>query len=85
MRVSQADMEMVKFRKPRMYYDNLYGNKKLSDNMNEIINGNLDQLFPLMLDQFNEPFNKLMVKMINSFLSKVSLEEMFPDNKERFQ
>lgn len=70
---------------PKMNYDNLFGDKKLSDGMNKFINEHIDEIFPEIKKPFEKSFALIFQELCNRLFAKVPLVELFPEDKERFQ
>lgn len=67
-------------------FDNLFnGNKQLGDEMNKFLNEHEKEIYAEMKGPFDESFSLVFQQLGNRLMSKIPLEEMFPDDKERFQ
>jgi hypothetical protein len=59
-------------------FENLFdGNKELGDNTNQVLNDNWKEVFDDVKSGYSEVFSQILIKLYDSFFSKVSLEEAF--------
>jgi hypothetical protein len=67
------DPELVSFN-----FENLFnGDKKLGDNVNQVLNDNWREVFDDVIQDYIEVFNKILIAVFNNLFSKVSLEDAF--------
>ncbi|KAH0815653.1 hypothetical protein GEV33_007138 [Tenebrio molitor] len=67
------DPELVSFN-----FENLFnGDKKLGDNVNQVLNDNWREIFDDVIQDYIEVFNKILIAVFNNLFSKVSLEDAF--------
>jgi hypothetical protein len=67
------DPELVSFN-----FENLFnGDKKLGDNVNQVLNDNWREIFDDVIQDYIEVFNKILITVFNNLFSKVSLEDAF--------
>jgi hypothetical protein len=65
--------ELISFK-----FENLFdGNKELGDNTNQVLNDNWKEVFDDVKSGYSEVFSQILIKLYDSFFSKVSLEEAF--------
>jgi hypothetical protein len=67
------DPELVSFN-----FENLFnGDKKLGDNVNQVLNDNWKEVFDDVIQDYIEVFNQILISVFNNLFSKVSLEDAF--------
>ena len=59
-------------------YENLFnGDKRLGDNINQVMNENWEALYEDIEESFNQVVIKIFTSLVNSVFSKLSIEEAF--------
>lgn len=59
-------------------FENLFnGDKKLGDNINKVLNDNWKEVYADVEDGYKEAVGVIILQVLNSFFSKLSVEEAF--------
>ena len=59
-------------------FDNLFnGDKRLGDNVNQVMNDNWEAIFKDIEESYSELIVQVLTNLVNRFFSKVSVEEAF--------